>query len=209
MNGLLLRVAKTLALGIGILSCCLATPAAAQLAGVKVTLANLDYGPGNATVDADITATVFYSTGVGFATAWMGYSTLNLTIPAVDWGDGAVVPPAYPTGIPFDTTSTPPGAPGPVRAYRGAFSHSYASPGPFTIKVYSSEVLFAPGYAFTGHTATFQTGFYSIFGGVISALTNRTEIPGIAVAEIPALSDGGLLALAAVLAAAGVLLLRR
>lgn len=203
------RIVESVLLGVAVAACLLPPPAAAQLAGIKVTITDLEYGPGNESVAADITATVFYDTGLPFGTAWMGYSSFGLTIPAVDWGDGAVVPPAYPTGIPFDTTSTPPGAPGPVRAYRGAFSHTYASPGPFTIKVYSSEIVFSPGYAFTGYTATFHTGFYSIFGGVISVLTHRTEIPGIAAVEIPTVSDAGLLTLAAALAAAGVFLLRR
>lgn len=140
----------------------------------------------------------------------MGYSVgFGALVPAVDWGDGSSVPPYYPTGIPFDGTSTPINAPGPVRAYRMAFSHTYTSPGPFRITAYSNDVIVSPGYEFTGRVVRVPTTFYSIFGAYQTFVTNTARIPGIVPTDIPMVSGSGLLVLAAVMAGCGVFLLRR
>ena len=195
----------------------LASPAAAQLAGVRVTITNGPFGlncfepePEEITVDVD--ATIFYDVGLAYATAWLGDSSgFGANAPAIDWGDGSTVPPLYPTGIPFDTTSTPPGAPGPVRAYRGSFSHIYTSIASTVIRVASHAQNFSTGYAFTGNTATVQTPTYSVFGGTRMILTNTTPfMVAIPVCEeIDTVSNVGLLLLALALAVAGMILLRR
>ncbi|MEM7351683.1 MAG: hypothetical protein AAF657_12880 [Acidobacteriota bacterium] len=181
------------------------------LAGIKLTPTNVD----TATLDVDVDLTVFYTTGIGFSTAWVGDTSGFGTIAnAIEWGDGAVVPPIYPTGLPFSTTSTPTGAPGPVRAYRGAFSHTYPATGIYTATVASHNLLFTTAFpgVFTGQTATFQTPTYSVFGGTRMVLTNTTEIvlenatPTI---EIDTVSDLGLLLLALTIGAAGLFLLKR
>lgn len=189
----------------------------AQLAGVRVALVNGPFGvecfePLPEEFTAEVVASVFYSTILGYGTAWLGDSSgYGANAPAIDWGDGSTTPPLFPTGIPFDTTSTPPGAPGPVRVYRASFSHVYTSPDFATIRVASNAQVFSAGYAFTGDTATVQTPTYSVFGGTRMILTNTT---GFAVAipaceEIDTVSDIGLMLLALALAAAGMVLIRR
>ena len=194
-----------------------AAPASAQLAGVRVTLVGgppslgcFEPDPEEITVDA--VATVFYGAGLAYPTAWLGDSSgFGANAPAIDWGDGSTVPPLFPTGIPFDTTSTPPGAPGPVRAYRGSFSHTYTSLDPALIRVASNAQNFLTGYAFTGNSATVQTPTYSVFGGTRMILTNSTEfVVAIPICEeIDTVSDIGLMLLALAIGAAGLALLRR
>ncbi len=199
-----------------VLSFCLASPAAAQLAGVSIQITNVDQGSAPcgsfpSTVNVTAVATVFYGGTAAFTSAWLGESSVFGTVaPAIDWGDGSVVPPLYPTGMPFDTTSTPPGAPGPVRAYRASFSHTYTEVPPPTIRVFSNDYVFSPGYAFTGNTMTAQTPNYSMSGGVVTLLTNTAHVPiAIPACEIDTVSNVGLLILALILAVAGMSLLRR
>ncbi|MEM1179619.1 MAG: hypothetical protein AAGM22_14820 [Acidobacteriota bacterium] len=191
-------------------------PASAQsnwIAGSKVTLDNVDID----TLTVDITGSIFYSTGVAFSTAFMGAdSGYGEIAPAVDWGDGSSLPPYFPAGngIPFDTTSTPPGAPGPVRAYRMAFSHTYAAEADYTVTVNSHFTGgFSPGQVFTGTVTTAPTPSYATFGGVQSFVRNTTvaslAAPAPPVIEIPTASEVGLLALALLLGTAGVFFLRR
>ncbi|MEM7352860.1 MAG: hypothetical protein AAF657_18840 [Acidobacteriota bacterium] len=197
----------------------LVSSASAQLAGVRVTptvastptdVCGGVYPPPTFTVDAS--ATVFYSTGIGFSSAWLGdTSGFGANAPAIDWGDGSTLPPLYPSGLPFDTTSTPPGAPGPMRAYRASFSHTYSLVPSPVITVYSHNLLFASGYAFTGNTVTVQTPTYSVFGGTRMLLTNTAQVltPAVATCEIDTVSDTGFLLLALAMAAAGLVMLRR
>ncbi len=202
-------VAVTLALGV--------SPVSAQLAGVRVAFVDGPpvfgcFEPFPEEVPVDVVATVFYGLGLTYASAWLGDSTgLGPNAPALDWGDGSTLPPLIPTGIPFDTVSTPPGAPGPVRAYRGSFSHTFTSLDPSFIRVASSGRNFSTDYAFTGNSVTVQTPSYSIFGGTRMILTNSTEfavaIP--ACEGIDTVSDIGLLLLALALGAVGLALLRR
>lgn len=188
----------------------IAGSASAQLAGVAVTPTNVDVG----TLTADVDLTVWYGGTVAFSTAWVGDTTGFGTIAnALEWGDGSVIPPIYPTGLPFIATTTPPGAPGPVRAYRGSFSHVYPAEGVYTATIASHGLVFQTGYGFTGNTQTFQTPTYSVFGGTRMVLTNTAEInlvpPTTPTIEIDTVSDLGLLLLALAIGAAGLFLIKR
>ena len=206
---------KKFALAIGIVSLALifAGPASAQwIAGAKVTVDNVDTGA----LSVDITGSIFYSTGVGFSTAFMGVDSGYGTIaPAVDFGDGSSLPPYWPggSGIPFDATSTPPGAPGPVRAYRMAFSHNYGAPALYTIAVNSHFTGgISPALVFTGNTTTAPTPSYATFGGIQTFVQGTAEVdlaPVVPPTDIPTASEIGLLALALLLGTAGVFFLRR
>ncbi len=192
--------------------CLLATPASGQwIAGVRATTEPL--GCNDDLSQIDLTATVFYTTGVAFSSAFLGVTSgYGQIAPAVDWGDGSTVPPQWPggSGIPFDTISTPPGAPGPMRVYRAQFSHVYASfpSGGITVNSHFSGGI-SPALVFTGNIETAPTPTYSIFGGIRTFLVNTTSIAIPACEEIDTVSDSGLLALALALAAAGMFLLRR
>jgi len=211
MNSRLKRFA--LAFGIVSLVLVLAGPASAQwIAGAKVTVDNVDTG----TLAVDVTGSIFYSTGVGFSTAFMGVSSGFGTIaPAIDFGDGSALPPYWPggSGIPFDVTSTPPGAPGPVRAYRMGFSHNYGVEDVYTITVNSHFTGgISPALVFTGTTTTAPTPSYATFGGVQTFVQNSAEVdlaPFVPPYEIPTASEVGLLALALLLGTAGIFFLRR
>ncbi|MCP3963558.1 MAG: hypothetical protein GY719_37455 [bacterium] len=192
----------------------LAGSASAQwISGVKVTLDDVDQDA----LTVDMTASVFYTTGVTFATAFLGVDSGFGTIaPAVDWGDGSTIAPYWPggSGIPFDQISTPPGAPGPMRAYRMAFSHAYGVAGDYNISANSHFTGgISPGIVFTGFTTTAPTPTYSIFSGVQTFLVNSVVAPvgtlTTPTVEIDTVSDVGLLILALGLGIAGFFLLRR
>lgn len=207
---------KKFALVLGLVSIALliAGPASAQnwINGSKVTVDNID----DDALTIDITGSIFYSTGVAFSTAFVGPTSGYGTIaPAIDFGDGSSLPPYFPTGngIPFDTTSTPPGAPGPVRAYRMAFSHAYGAEGDYTVTINSHFTGgFTTGQVFTGTITTAPTPSYATFGGVQTFVRNTAAVEVGAdtpVLEIPTASEVGLLALALLLGTAGVFFLRR
>lgn len=211
MNSRLKKLA--LAFGIVSLALLLAGPASAQwIAGAKVTVDNIDTDA----MSVDITGSIFYDTGVGFSTAFVGVTSGYGTIaPAIDFGDGSSLPPYWPggSGIPFDTTSTPPGAPGPLRAYRMGFSHTYGAADVYTITINSHFTGgISPGLVFTGTTTTAPTPSYATFGGIVTFVQNSEDVdlaPDILVTEIPTASEVGLLALALLLGTAGVFFLRR
>ena len=183
----------------------IAGSASAQpLAGISVTTDNVD----NDTLTVDITATVFYSTGFPFGTAWLGDAIgggATQYANAVEWGDGSFVAPYYPAGIAFDTTSTPPGAPGAVRAFRMAFSHAYADIDTYTITVNSHASYLVTGYPFTGNTVT-SVGGRQIITANTTLMVGAPPTPTI---DITTVSDMGLLLLALAIGMAGLFLLRR
>ena len=179
------------------------------IAGVTATVDNVDDG----TLTLDITGSVFYTTGVAFGTAFVGVeSPGGVAAPALDWGDGSTVAPYWPggAGIPFDTISTPPGAPGPMRAYRMAFSHVYGDVGLYTVTINSHFTGgISPAIVFTGNTTTIPVPG----GGSQAHLTNTIQVQVGSVAtptiDIDTVSDVGLLILALGLGIAGFFLLRR
>lgn len=205
------QLSLKLLFAIGMASLLIAGSASAQLAGIAVTPTSVD----PETLDVDATLTVWYGFGTYYTTAWVGdTSGYGPVANALEWGDGANIPPYYPAGIPFDTTSTPPNAPGAVRAYRAAVSHTYPAEGIYTATIASHAGQFATGCCFTGNTATFQTPTYSIFGGTRMVLTNTAEIdlspaPMTPTIEIDTVSDLGLLLLALAIGAAGMFLMKR
>lgn len=188
-------------------------PASAQwIAGASLTVDNVDTGM----LTADLTGTIFYSTGVGFSTAFVGVDSGFGTIaPAIDFGDGSSLPPYWPggSGIPFDQTSTPPGAPGPVRAYRMGFSHAYPAAASYTATINSHFTGgISPGLVFTGTTTTAPTPSYATFSGVQTFVRNTAAVVfggGDSIEDIPTVNDVGLLALALLLGLTGLLVLRR
>ncbi len=201
-------------LALAIATFLVAGSASAQLAGIAVTPTNIDTD----TLDVDVDITVWYAAANTFTTAWVGATSGYGTVAnALEWGDGAVIPPIYGngSGFPFATTSTPPNAPGPVRAFRGSFSHTYPAEGVYTATVASHQYIFSTGYGFTGNTATFQTPTYSVYGVTRMVLTNTAEIdlapmvPRTPTIEIDTVSDIGLLLLALAIGAAGMFLLKR
>ncbi len=199
----------------------LAVPASAQrtdkslgrgpaggLSGIRIAATTIDSG----TLMADVDLTIWYGGTIGFSTAWVGDTTGFGTIaPAIDWGDGSSLPPIYPTGIAFSTTSTPPGATLPQRAYRASFSHTYPALGDYVATAYSSGLIFQTSTpAFTGNTVTLQTPTYSVFGGTRMLLSNTAEI-GFVVnpLEVPTSSTFGLMAMIVGMVGGAVFLLRR
>ena len=100
---------------------------ASHISGIRIT----QTGNTGLTIDVDVTG--FYTTGSTETTMYLG--TYYNQVPAIDWGDGSTMP-AYgygsSTGIPLISTSTVVNGI-PARAYRGSFSHTYGSPGSYTI----------------------------------------------------------------------------
>ncbi|MDA8016367.1 MAG: IPTL-CTERM sorting domain-containing protein [Thermoanaerobaculia bacterium] len=191
-----------------------AGPVSAQwIAGASLTVDNVDPG----LLQVDVTGSIFYTTGVTFGTAFVGVdSGFGQIAPAISWGDGSSIAPYWPTGngIPFDQVSTPPGAPGPVRAYRMAFSHTYGAAGNYDVRINSHFTGgISPAIVFTGTTTTAQTPTYSVYGYVQTFLRNTAAVnlgggTG-SLEDIPTMSEIGMLALALMLGLTGMFLLRR
>lgn len=175
----------------------------------------------NATTTLDLDVTVFYNATVTNTTAWLGGFYYGIF-----WGDGAAEPPhcappcgGYSPGLPFASTTTPPGASVPVKAYRQGFSHTYGTPGVYDVTVTSAAFGGTPTFPilFTGYPIFSPAGYASValaannvnigvgFGGDLGSGggTASGAIP------IDTVSDIGLLLLALALGVTGVFLLRR
>ncbi|MEO1088245.1 MAG: hypothetical protein AAFY88_28780 [Acidobacteriota bacterium] len=100
---------------------------ASHIAGIRIT------PTGNTGLEINVDISAFYTTGSTASEAYLG--TYYNAVPAILWGDGATTPrygygPS--TGVPLVSTSTVVNGV-PVRSYRGSFSHTYGSPGAYTI----------------------------------------------------------------------------
>ena len=162
---------------------------ASHIQGVKATVTNLDVGTLTADMDVTMytngTATTGDTTNIG--TAGNPYVS---AAPGIDWGDGATLSSGTLTGI---------ASAGPA-IYRGSFSHSYASAGPFNVTVASTCCATQAGTGtITGNRVGPSTGTFAIF-------TNTATID---FAAVPAASWRMLAALAVLMVLAGIYLLKR
>jgi hypothetical protein len=164
--------------------------------GIRATIQ--DINPTTLSVDISVTG---YTSEVGPFTenyietqspeVGIGDSTAT-TLAAIAWGEGEII----------QETSLPGVAGGPFATYRGAFSHTYETAGPFTIRVVAE--CCAPSPESPEYAEVF-TGNYINEG----TLTNTVQVVfGGAVSEVP-MSRGGLFTLAALLAGAAIWLVRR
>ena len=175
----------------------------------------------NATLTLTLDVTEFLRTYVTSASYYIGVTSGFGTVsPAVIWGDSPTTP-IPPTMAPFASSTTPPGSPVTLRAYRLAgVSHTYAAQGFYNVVVNSQinvgSVLFPGG----GTTVTGPTPTYSIYMIIRTWIQNSFNLPvGYGTAggggaasdtiEIDTVSDIGLLLLALALAATGLFVLRR
>ncbi|MEM1111529.1 MAG: hypothetical protein AAGI11_06445 [Pseudomonadota bacterium] len=171
-------------------------------------------------VDVDITA--FYTTGSTASEAYLG--TYYGVVPAVDWGDGNTVAPyglGPSTGLPLVATSTVVDGV-PARAYRGSFSHTYSSEGPYTISANTrccpvttptqtvvTGAIVTTTVATTGAfgPTTFTTSFVQDMLNVVVGFVAQAQ-PG-SPESIPGLTGGGIILLAGLAALTGLLFSRR
>jgi hypothetical protein len=147
------------------------------------------------------------------------YEATNVTLPpAIDFGDGQTVPFAR-LPLVSDITADP-------GTFRGSFSHTYTTPGNYTITAFVAAVYGVPlGDITTGDPVS--TGPATVMQANVAGTDQRTENIGESsavgilntaqvtidlvsqVSEIPSLGRFGLLALGLALAALGVVVLRR
>ncbi len=187
------------------------TADASHISGIRITQTAV------AGLDVDIDVTAFYTTGSTETTANLG--TYYNQVPAVDWGDGSTVPRygyGSSTGIPLVATSTVVNGI-PARAYRGSFSHSYATAGNYTISANTGCCpITTPTYTLVSGTiltttvtttgpfgpTTFTTSF------VQNTLNVATGVVSSAL-DIPTASNVALILLAGLLMIAAFQVLRR
>jgi hypothetical protein len=182
-------------------------------------------GGTNVEIDVTVPGTnyYFYTFG-GYSTVWLGnlapfgfqYASDNYSVPlpwAVEWGDGY-----YFGHVPLFGS---PGGP-----FTGTFSHTYLTPGSYTITVgdivgdypveYYNSTFYGPNIT-TGNVISGQTFFicdkdcgteneYPYYFLALAVTANATVNTG---TGIPTLNLYGLLAMAFVLVGAGLLVYRR
>lgn len=180
----------------------LALPAQAQVnpvRGIRATVNSLDPGA----LDTEISVTAYHRYTFEYS-AEIGYYPPDY--PAIDWGEGEYEPFA---AIPFVATITFNGED--HGQFRGAFSHTYSAPGPFTLRVRSTDlgagtldqivtgVLwdYVEGAGATPITATGESGDFVSNTAVVDF------------SQVPVTGRWGLAALSLLLAAGGLLLLWR
>jgi len=137
-----------------------AVVSASHISGIRITQT------GNTGLQVNVDITAFYTTGSTTSEAYLG--TYYNAVPAADWGDGSTLPrygygPS--TGIPLVATSTVVNGI-PARAYRGSFSHTYGSPGSYTIEANTRCCpLTTPTYTLvTGNIVTTTVTTTGVFG---------------------------------------------
>lgn len=173
----------------------LALPAhASHIRGIRATITSLDAGA----MAAEISVTA-YNYEAFSGEMFLGY---NATYPAIAWGEGEYL---AVTEIPFVGTVTFNGED--LGQFRGAFSHTYSGPGPFTLQV-------ATGECCAGTLDQIVTGVLRSQGGSVITetdvggdfVTNTTVVD---FSQVPATGRWALAALSLLLAAGGLFLLRR
>lgn len=174
----------------------LALPASAShWRGIRATIQDID----PATLSVDISVTAYTSERGPFTENYIETQspqigigdTTATTLAAIAWGEGEII----------QSTELPGVAGGPFATYRGAFSHTYETPGTFTIRVVAE--CCAPTPEATDYPEVITGNFINE-----GTLTNTVEVVLSSVSEVP-MSRGGLFTLAALLAGAAIWLVRR
>ena len=143
-------------LAVGLMLCGIAN--ASHISGIRISQT------GNTGLMVNVDVTAFYTTGSTETTAYLG--TYYNQVPAINWGDGSTVPrygygPS--TGIPLAASSTVVNGI-PARSFRGSFSHTYGSPGSYTISAQTS-------------CCPLTTPTYTLVTGAIQTTTVMTSGP--------------------------------
>lgn len=181
---------------------------ASHIAGIRITQTGIT----GLMVNIDVSA--FYTTGSTETTAYLG--TYYNQIPAIDWGDGSTVPRygyGSSTGIPLVATSTVVNGI-PVRSYRGSFSHTYGSPGNYTIAANTNCCpLTTPTYTLASgnivETTVYTVGVFGPTTFTTSFVQNTLGVAVGAMESIPTLSTWGLVLFALLLGALLLVTIKR